>query len=281
MPWPPRITVAGLLLLAGVAIGSCSWSGAPSSPTGSAVSPTAAGPGRELLVLGAASLSDVLEQLAAAYEADNPGLDIVLSTDGSDALRARIEEGAAADVFVSADAANPDRLARAGLTLGSPAPVAANGIVIAVAPQRRDEIRIPIDLAADGIRIVAAGRGVPITAYAQEAIDRLAGLDGYPPDYAARLEENVVSREDNVRAALAKVALGEGDAAFVYATDVRGRADLGVLELPPAAAVDAVYAAVALSASGTPDTARDFVAWLRTPPAQLILSAAGFSPVRP
>ena len=272
----PALLIAAVVLVVVVAVG-CTAKGdvTPGAPVG-----TGDG-GAELLVLGAASLSDVLDDLARAFGDAYPGLQVVVSTDGSDALRARIEEGVTADVFVSADTANPDRVARAGLSLGAPVVVATSSIVVAVAPQRRDDIRSPAHLADPGVRIVAAGRGVPISAYAQEAVERLAALDGYPADFADRVAANIVSREDNVRAALAKVMLGEGDAAFVYATDVIGLDDLGVLELPPEAAVEAEYAAVALSAAREPGLARDFVAWLGTPPARAILAAAGFGPVLP
>ena len=281
-PVTRRTTVAALLFLLMVqALAGCAAGDTAGAPGGAGATPPAAAVGGELLVLGAASLSDVLGELAAAYEDVNPVLRVVIATDGSDALRARVEEGVAADVFVSADTANPERLARAGLTLGDPTIVAANGLVIAVAPQRRDEIRSPLDLAGENVRIIAAGRGVPISTYAQQAIEQLAGLDGYPADYAARLEANTVSREDNVRAALAKVALGEGDAAFVYATDVLGQPELGVVELPSPAAIEAEYAAVALSAAPAPGTARDFVAWLGTAPARAIFAAAGFRTADP
>lgn len=244
------------------------------TPSGSA-SPADA----ELLVLGAASLSDVLKDLARAYEEARPGTRITLATDGSDALRTRIEEGLLADAFVSADAANPARLAAAGLVLGEPVAVARTGLAIAVSPQRREVIRTPLDLAEPGVRLVGAGQGVPITEYVARALERLAGLPGYPADFAARVAGNVVSREDNVRAALAKVALGEGDAAFVYATDVAGRSDIGVVQLPADAAVEAEYVAVVLTGAARPQAARDLVAWLRSPDAQAIFAARGFSPV--
>lgn len=232
----------------------------------------------ELLVLGAASLSDVLKDLAQAYEEAHPGTRITLATDGSDALRARIEEGLPGDAFVSADAANPARLEAAGLVLGAPVAVARNGLAIAVSPQRRDVIRTPLDLAEPGVRLVGAGLGVPITMYSERALDRLAGLPGYPADFALRVEGNVVSREDNVRAALAKVALGEGDAAFVYATDVAGRSDIGVVQLPGGAAVEAEHVAVVLAGAAQPQAAGDLVAWLRSPDAQAIFAARGFNP---
>ena len=77
----------------------------------------------------------------------------------------------------------------------------------------------PADLAEPGVRIVAAGPGVPITRYADEALAQLAATMPDPEAFADAVAANIVSREDNVRAALAKVELGEGDAAFVYRTD--------------------------------------------------------------
>ena len=125
---------------------------------------------------------------------------------------------------------------------------------------------------------MAAGEAVPITRYAEEAIDNLAALPGYPPAYAEAVAANIVSREDNVRAALAKVELGEADAAIVYATDIRASTAARAVEIPPEANVVATYGAVVIKASSRSDAAAAFVAWLAGPEGVAILGRFGFLP---
>jgi molybdate transport system substrate-binding protein len=231
-------------------------------------------------VYAASSLGNAFHELATAYEAQHSDVQIILATDSSSALRTRIEQGAPADVFAAADTENPAKLERAGLTRGSPVDFATNRLAIVVPSDNPAGIAVGTDLARPGVRVVAAADGVPITRYATELLRRLAGVPGAPADLVARVERNVVSREDNVSAVLAKVKLGEADAGIVYATDARAASDVRSVPIPDAVNVDAVYAAVAVArnSSAPAPTADDFVAWLRAPSAQAILAAAGFLP---
>ena len=76
-------------------------------------------------------------------------------------------------------------------------------------------------MARPGVKVIAAGDNVPITKYATQLVDNLAKGAGYPADFAAAYEANIVSKEDNVKAVVAKIELGEGDAAIVYVTDAK------------------------------------------------------------
>ena len=73
-------------------------------------------------------------------------------------------------------------------------------------------ITTPADLAKSGVKVIAAGDEVPITKYATQLVDNLAKEAGYPADFAAMYSANIVSKEDNVKAVVAKIELGEGDA---------------------------------------------------------------------
>lgn len=232
----------------------------------------------ELTVLAAASLRDAMTAIGSTYESARPGVRVTLSFDSSTALRTTIEQGAPADVFASADTTNPQRLVDAGLAAGPVTPFARNRLVIAVADASRARIRDPRDLATPGVRIAAAGPDVPISRYADQAIAALADLPGYPPNYAAAVGANVVTREDNVRAALAKVELGEADAAIVYETDATASSRIARVEIPDAANVVATYGAVTIGASRHPDEARAFLAWLGGPDGARVLSTFGFMP---
>lgn len=226
----------------------------------------------ELTVFAAASLADVLEDLERAWLARYPRVPLVVSLDASNVLATQIAEGAAADVFLSADRARPDELASAGLASGAPLIFAGNGLTI-VTPIDSPLVREPADLARPGVRIVAAGPGVPITRYAEAALAQLAATLPDPAAFEAAVAANVVSREGNVRAALAKVELGEADAAIVYRTDAGASELVREVPLPSAVAVTADYAALQIS----PDpAAAAFVAWLVEPEAIAVLAAAGF-----
>lgn len=229
-----------------------------------------------LVVFAAASLTDVLATLEPAYEAAHD-VDLVISFDASSALRAQIEAGAPASLFLSADEATAQALAAAGLTDGDPLAFTRNALTIVASMTAH--LDGWADLATDGVRIVAAGEDVPIQRYAESGIDNLDALPGAPAGYAAAVRANIVSREDNVRALLAKIQLGEGDAGFVYATDARGAADVRTLAIPDAASVGATYAGAVIAGSDFAPAARALLTWLTRADAQSAFADAGFAPL--
>ena len=230
----------------------------------------------ELTVFAAASLKEAVEQAATAFELTQPDTRVLFSFDSSAALATQIEQGAPADVFLSADTSNPARLIAAGLATGDPIVFAANALTIVVPVDNPAGIRLPADLARDDVRIVAAGDEVPITRYAAELISNLASEPDYPPGFAAALAANIVSREDNVRAVLAKVALGEADAAIVYATDATASTEVRTIRVPARANVPVDYAGVVIGASEDLAAAQGFMEWLGGPHGQAILGGLGF-----
>jgi molybdate transport system substrate-binding protein len=254
------------------------------SPTVSCVplvAPTAvppAGP-MHLTVFAAASLTDAFEAIAAAWVAAHPGSELILSFDASSALRAQIAEGAPADVFASADERNAQALVDDCLSPGSISPFAHNELVVVVPVGNPAAIETPADLARTGVRVVAALPDVPITRYTTQVVANLAGLDGYPEAFAEAVTANTVSEEENVRAVLTKIELGEGDAALVYATDAHSSSGVEVVPIPDEANELATYAAVTVGASAHPSEAAAFLDLLVGPEAQAILATYGFVPV--
>ena len=261
--------VAGLVAIVVLAAGCSTTSSANAGPGTKPI---------ELTVYAAASLKSALEAARTAYEAATPGTTITLATDSSSTLRTQIEQGAPADVFLSADEQNPAALVDGGLTDGVAIDIAGNAVVVIVPTANPGGIETPADLAMPGIKVIAAGADVPITRYATQAVTRLARASGYPADYAARYDANVVSREDNVKAVVAKIELGEGDAAIVYATDARASAMVGTIQIPPTANVQARYAGVVVKASAHPAAGRAFLTWLVGPGGQAVLAHFGFLP---
>jgi len=140
------------------------------------------------------------------------------------------------------------------------------------------DIKTPADLAAAGVKVVAAGDEVPITTYATQLADNLANEPGYPADFADAYDRNIVSREDNVKAVVAKLELGEGDAAIVYLTDAKISTKVASVDVPDAANVLATYAGVVVGSSHDPAASSAFLTWLAGPDGQAVLSGFGFLP---
>jgi molybdate transport system substrate-binding protein len=274
-----------LLILA-----ACSSSGASSSPSappsatsGSAASSVApASPSAastDLTILAAASLKDALAAVKTAYATAVPGVTLTISTDASSAIEMQIEQGAPADVFLSADTTNPKKLVDKGLTAGPAVDFADNKLVVIVPTDNPARIRSPADLAKPGCKVIAAGDAVPITKYADQLVDNLAKVPGYPANYANAYQANIASKEDNVKAVVAKLELGEGDAAIVYVTDAKASTKVGsVAIVPESADVLATYAGVVVKSTTQPDAANAFLMWLAGPDGQAILRGFGFLP---
>jgi molybdate transport system substrate-binding protein len=230
----------------------------------------------ELTVYAASSLKGALDAAKTAYAAAVPGVNLVIATDASSTLRTQIEQAAPADVFLSADQTNPKKLVDAGLTDGKAIDFAGNLLTIIVPTANGAGIAAPADLAKPGVKIIAAGADVPITKYAAQAVTNLAGQPDSPAGYVAAYTANVVSREDNVKAVVAKIELGEGDAAIVYVTDAKASAKVKTIDIPPAANVPATYAGVVVKASAHADAAHAFLTWLAGPDGQAVLARSGF-----
>jgi molybdate transport system substrate-binding protein len=279
------------MIVLALVLAACSSAGG--SPAASAVASAAASPGSvppesaapapstatvQLTVLAAASLKGALEKTKAAYETANPGTTLTVSTDSSSALETQIEQGAPADVFLSADTTNPKKLVDAGLADGDPITFAGNKLTIIVPADNPASIKSPADLAGAGIKVIAAGDEVPITKYATQLVASLAKEAGYPPDFAAAYAANIVTKEDNVKAVVAKVELGEGDAGIVYVTDAKATTEVATVDVPDAANVPATYNGVVVKASGNAAAAKAFLDWFAGPDGQAILGELGFLP---
>jgi len=275
---------AALILLAAVFVAACSSSGGTStaSPATPLASPAASsGAASNLTILGAASLKGVLDQAKAAYESASPGSTLTISTDSSSALETQIEQGAPADVFLSADTTNPKKLVDKGLADGDPVTFAGNKLTVIVPTDNTAGIKTPADLAKPGIKVIAAGDEVPITKYANQLVANLATQSGYPANFATAYASNIASKEDNVKAVVGKIELGEGDAAIAYVTDAKASDKVKTIDVPDAANVPATYQGVVVKASKAAAAAHAFLTWFAGPAGQAILGQAGFLPPTP
>jgi molybdate transport system substrate-binding protein len=164
------------------------------------------------------------------------------------------------------------------LAPGPVTPFAGNSLTLVVPAGNPAGVESALDLARPGLRYVAAGPDVPVTRYATQVIERMATVEGSPTDFVSAVTANTISEEDNVRAVLAKIELGEGDAAIVYATDAASSDGVETLALPAQADVPATYAAVAVAGGPQPALGAAFLEFLAGPGAQAVLASFGFLP---
>ncbi len=232
----------------------------------------------EIVVSAASSLTDVFTELAEAFETSEAGagVSVTLNFGSSSALAVQIAEGAPADVFASANAAQMQVIVDSG-HVTDPTVFARNAIVV-VTPAGLDVVAGLEDLAALGLRLVLAGPEVPVGAYARDAIVAADAVLG--GGFADRVFANVVSEEANVRAVLSKVELGEADVGIVYATDATAAGEaVAAYPVPPEFAPPTEYliATVDDAADTDPDAAAEFVAFVRSEVGQAILERHGFT----
>ena len=284
-----RIRVAACAAVFVVALAACSSGGSTTAPSAAAetsTAPSAAAPSSapsaapaDLTIFAAASLKKMLAEAETVYEAANAGTELTIATDSSAALETQIEQGALADVFLSADTANPQKLIDGGFASGDAIPFAGNKLTIIVPTDNPAGIQAPMDLAKPGLRIIAAGDEVPITKYATKLIENLARQPDAPSGFGAAYAANVASKEDNVSAIVSKIELGEGDAGIVYVTDAATSDEITPIEVPDAANVPATFAGVVVGESPNQGAAAAFLDWLTGPEGQAILSSFGFLPL--
>lgn len=221
-------------------------------------------------VSAAASLTDVLQEIAPAYEKRSG--DRILFNFGSSSMLARqIDEGAPADLFLSADELKMDQLQQRGLVVKkSRRSILSNTLVIIVPGDSRLKITSPMDLADDGIRNVAVAepQSVPAGIYAKQYLRKLRVWD--------RITHKVIPL-DNVRAALAAVASGNAETGIVYKTDaLSSRAVRIAYEVPRSEGPEISYPAAVVAESKQQAAAQRFLDYLQSPPAQQLFRKYGF-----
>lgn len=237
----------------------------------------------ELVVFAAASLTDAFTELGATFTEEN-GVSVTFIFAGSQALAGQLTSGAPADVFASAN----DRQMQAAVEAArvDPASVrdfAANGLVIVTPRDNPAAIDAPADLAAPGLKVVLADAAVPAGQYSLQFLDNAAGDPAFPAGYRAAVLANIASYEENVRAVLAKVSLGEADTGIVYSSDVTGRQreQVQLIAIPAAVNVVATYPIAPIADSAQPELARAFADFVVSPAGQAILEKYGFGHVQP
>jgi molybdate transport system substrate-binding protein len=215
-----------------------------------------------LTVYAASSLTDVLPKVDKTQR---------YSFGGSNTLAAQISQGAPADIFASANLTLPEQLYAKGLVT-RPYVLTHNTLVLVVPRSNPGRIHSITDLRKPDLRLVIAGSAVPVGAYTLQVLKTMKMTD---------VLDNVVSREADVRDVLAKVALGEADAGFVYATDARtAPGKVTVLRLPAWARPNVAYGIAVVTASTHREAAGLYLRKLLAKRAQATFRAYGFLPRR-
>jgi molybdate transport system substrate-binding protein len=250
--------VVGALLGAAL-LAACARGGAPDRPA--------------VTVFAAISLTEPLERLAAAFKSAT-GVEVTLNLSGSNTLATQILNGGPADVFVSADEVQMDRVASAGLlAAGTRRQLLSNRLVVIVPAASTIPFQVPADLAGPSVTRFAIGdpEAVPAGRYAATYL-KARGV-------WAQLESRLVYFP-HVRATATAVAQGVAQAGIVYRTDARAEQGVRVLleiDEDPHWAIR--YPAAIVARAPHPDAARRFLVFLEQPSSRKVFEEAGFQPL--
>jgi molybdate transport system substrate-binding protein len=272
----PRALLTALLLMGMSVACSPQRAGGVAVPEGDVV--TAATQDGELNVAAAASLTEAFGELGALFESQNPGSRLVFNFGPSSGLRTQLEQGAPGDVFASADQAQMDLADANGVIAGEPRVFARNALVLVLPGDNPGRITELADLARPGLRLVTTAPQVPIGAYTRQMLQSMSQDPAYGADFADRVLANVRSEELDVRAVLAKIALGEGDAGVVYATDVTPQIapEVQVLPIPEVFNVIVTYPIALVQGARQPALGQRFVDLVLSDAGQAVLARYSF-----
>ena len=223
-------------------------------------------------VLAAASLTDVLGELEASYEAAHPNIDLVISYAGSGALQTQIEEGAPADIFISAANKQMNALNDEGLMdSASIRELLLNRVVLIVPNNSGLGLASFEDVLNDGVNIIGLGEveSVPAGKYAQQVFESLG------------IWEEVQVRANfgtDVRTVLSWVEMGEADCGVVYATDAYTSDQVTIVAEAPEGSCDrVVYPAGIVAGSGVSTEAEEFLQFLSGAESAAVFESYGFT----
>jgi molybdate transport system substrate-binding protein len=255
-----RTTLIGVAAAASLAMAACGGTDPAPTTTGSPTGVTGT-----VTVFAAASLTESFTKIGKDFEAANPGAKVTFNFAGSSTLATQINQGALADVFASAAPANVKTVTDAGNGAGTPVTFAKNQLVIAVPKGNPKQIATLADLKRGDLKVALCAEQVPCGAAAKKAM-AAAGVTFTP-----------VTLEQDVKAALSKVKLGEVDAALVYRTDAKAAtADVDGIEFPESAQAINEYPMIVLKDAPNRPGAEAFIAYVQSDQGRAVLTAAGF-----
>ena len=233
-------------------------------------SPVIAQSSTNLLVSAAASLKDALGEINTLYQQSKPGVNISYNFGASGALQQQIEQGAPADVFISAAKKQIDALEQKGLLVPGTRTNLANNRLVLVVPSNSTGVTSFNTLTDPKVKKIAIGepRSVPAGQYAEEVLQKLNIYD--------KIKTKLVLA-NNVRQVLASVESGNADAGLVYASDAKISDKVKVAVVADDKSHSPiVYPMAVLKSSKNVDAAKDFVKFLSSDQTKGVLRKYGF-----
>ena len=263
-------TALALMVSAAFLVTGCS--GQSASTSSSSSSSSSGGSQKVLHVSAAASLTNVMQDIAKEYEQQHPDVKVEFNFGSSGALQQAIENGGNADVFVSAAQKQMNALEKAGLLAdGTRQDLLINDVVLIVPKDSKKNIATFEDLKGSAVQHLALGepKGVPVGQYSEEIFTKMNMLDA--------MKAKAVYGSD-VRQVLAWVEGGEADVGLVYATDAAISDGVKVVAKAPADThKPIIYPAAVLKDSKQMDLAKDFTQFLRNDTSEALFEKYGFT----
>jgi molybdate transport system substrate-binding protein len=233
-------------------------------------SPVAAQPNSSILVSAAASLKEVLEEIKPIYQQAKPNVSINFNFGASGALQQQIENGAPADIFISAARRQVDALEQKGLLVPGTRSIIAKNRLVLVVPKNVVGVTSLFNLKDSKIKKIAIGepRSVPAGQYAEQVLQKLKIWEQVKPKLVYA---------NNVRQVLASVESGNADAGLVYTTDAKISNKVKVVVAADEKYHSAIiYPLAVLKRSKNVDTAKDFANFLVSNQAKTAFKKYGF-----
>ena len=240
------------------------------------------GRNREVIVFAAASLAEAFTDIAMQFENQSSDTNVILNFAGSQQLSHQLSQGAPADVFASADNQQMEAAITIGRVIeGSQRSFTRNKLAVIYPLANPGGVLKLSDLARPGLKLVIAAEEVPAGRYTLAMLDAAAGNESYGVSFRDGVLDNIVSYEENVRAVLSKVSLGEADVGIVYASDLIGPSanKLGSISIPDELNMTAKYPIAPISNLRHSANAQAFIDFVLSDKGQGTLRNYGFIPI--
>jgi molybdate transport system substrate-binding protein len=259
------LRAVALAAAAALALAGCGNSQTPAASNGGSTAPGAPAITGTITVFAAASLTESFNKIGKDFEAANPGVTVKFNFGGSSALAQQINQGAPADVFASAAPTNMKQVTDTGAITATPVTFVKNTLEIATPAGNPAKITGLADFAKADLKIALCAEQVPCGAAAKKVFDA-AGIKAAPD-----------TLEQDVKAVLSKVSLGEVDAALVYKTDVKAAGGkVSGIPFPEAGKAVNEYPIAVCAKAPNAAGAKTFVDYVLSDRGKAVLTEAGF-----
>jgi len=236
----------------------------------------------EIAVSAAASLTESFNEIGSEFEKVHPEIKVTFNFAGSQALAEQINNSAPVDVFASASKKTMQAVIDTNhVAADASRQFLSNKLVLIIPARNPGNVTQLQDLSKSGLKVVLAAKEVPVGQYSLDFLAKAAASGSFPTTFSEDVLKNVVSYEDNVKAVLTKVSLGEADAGIVYTTDAAS-AEAGTIQtiaIPDQTNIRASYFIAPMSGSKHPAEAKLFIDYVLSQSGQDILTKYGFIPV--